>query len=223
MEIIRKFYHSRIVSWFLKNVDYFLRAELKDCNSVLDLGCGNNSSLRYCHIPKLYKVGVEIFKPNIEYSKHYNIHDEYICSDILKVDFSDNEFDAVILIQVIEHLKKEDGEIILTKMEHWAGKKILIACPNGFIQQDSFYGNPHDIHHSGWNIKEMKAMGFKAYGQGGLKFLRKGDVNHNAGIYSSFKFWPKRFFMVISGLTQIFTYYFPELAFEVFYVKDIKK
>ncbi len=223
MEKVRKLFHNSIISLILKNADYFLRKELKDCGSVLDLGCGNNSPLRYCSGLSMHKVGIEIFEPNIEESKYNNIHDKYICDDILKIDFHDNCFDAVILIQVIEHLNKKEGEIILDRMERWAKKKILIASPNGYIPQDSFYNNPHDIHYSGWDIKEMRDRGYKAYGQGGLRFLRKGDDKHGHGIYSTFRFWPKRLFVVITGLTQLFTYYFPQFAFEVFYVKDIKK
>ena len=54
-----------------------LQEALSDCESVLDLGCGPDSPLQYCHGIK-YSVGVEYYKPYLNKSRNKKIHNKYI-------------------------------------------------------------------------------------------------------------------------------------------------
>ncbi|MCJ7787035.1 hypothetical protein MUP06_02395 [Patescibacteria group bacterium] len=69
----------------------------------------------------------------------------------------------------------------------------------------------------------MKILGYRAHGVAGWKFLRRENisekVNQEGDIFSTIRFRPKSFWLIVSELTQAITYYFPKLAFEVFYVK----
>jgi len=58
-------------------LDYCLQKELKDCQTVLDLGCGPSSPLKNIKNIK-YSVGVELFKPYLEISKKQKIHNKYL-------------------------------------------------------------------------------------------------------------------------------------------------
>ena len=57
---------------------------LSDCDSVLDLGCGDNSPIGFIK-RKGYLVGVDGFKKSILKSKKLNIHDKYLHKNILNV------------------------------------------------------------------------------------------------------------------------------------------
>jgi hypothetical protein len=81
-------------------VTYSLQQELKDCESVLDLGCGPDSPVKLCPNIK-YSVGVETYKPYLTKSKKNKIHSKYVEKNIFDVDFKEKSFDAVILIEVI--------------------------------------------------------------------------------------------------------------------------
>lgn len=66
---------------------------------------------------------------------------------------------------------------------------------------------------------------YRAYGMAGWKFLRKENTLEGYGIsgnaiFSTIRFRPQVFWVVLSAFTQLFTYYFPVLAHSVFYVKD---
>ena len=54
---------------------------LKGCQSILDVGCGNNSPISFLE-EKYTTVGVDAYKPAIEDSKKRKIHDAYILGDI---------------------------------------------------------------------------------------------------------------------------------------------
>lgn len=221
MKIISSVYHNKLISKVLHTLVYNLQKELKECETVLDLGCGPNSPLQYCKNIK-HSVGVEAFIPYLEKSKEKNIHNEYLDKKIEDLDFPENSFDAVIMIEVLEHLPKEIGAKILKKAEGWAKKKVVVSSPNGFIAQKEVDANPLQKHLSGWNYEKMKKLGYRSHGLAGLKFLRQEVQNDTMGdnLMTSIRFWPKPFWFVIATLSQVFVYFVPSLAFELFSAKE---
>lgn len=201
-KLINFFYHNPLAEKVCHTLVYCLKQELKNCQTVLDLGCGPDSPVKFCR-NVTYSVGVEIFKPYLLQSK---IHSKYVFSDVRKVSFPKKSFDAVIALDVLEHLPKNDGEKLLRKMENWARKKVILNTPNGFYPQKDKDHNSYQRHLSGWQIFELTKRGYEAKGIAGLKQL---EARRNV-------------FFVISALSQIFTYFFPKMAFEVFYVKKIR-
>ena len=223
--MINKLRKSRLLGKIIHTLDYCLQWELKDCESVLDLGCGPSSPLQYCKNIK-YSIGVEAFQPYLEESKRKNIHTEYLKQRIEEVDFSLDSFDAVIMIEVLEHLTKETGLEILEKAEKWAKNKIIISTPNGYFPMGAVDSNAFQRHLSGWNIDALEKLGFKCYGVSGLKslYLKENIVhslnNEKDNIFSNIRFRPKKIFYVINGLLQVFSYYFPKKAFGLFAIKN---
>ena len=191
---------------------FYLKRELSNCYSVLDLGCGSNSSIQYCNIP--FSVGVEIFEPYLEESRKKKIHNKYIKEDIRKIDFEPKSFDAVVALDVIEHLTKEEGYRLIKNMERWARKKIIVFVPNGYVKQSEYEGNQFQQHKCGWVVKELEDLGFKTYGINGLKKLRDSE--------GSIRYRPKLLWCRISDLTQKIAYYYPKIAFQILAVKEIK-
>lgn len=190
-----------------------LEKELFLCNSVLDVGCGSNSPLRKVKIKK-YSVGVDVFKPSIKISRSKKIHDKYKIGNVNQIDkmFKKNSFDAVIALDLIEHLEKTEAVKLLKKMEKIGRKKIIILTPNGFTKQDEHENNPFQVHKSGWNVEDFKSLGFIVRGMRGLKWLR--------GEHATLRFKPWFFWGLISTLSEMLIYFFPRLAYQLFAVKD---
>ncbi len=207
-EILRPFYEKFFPSWIK-----YLKRELSGYDSVLDLGCGYNSPIQYCNIP--FSVGVELFEPYLQESKAKGIHGQYIKADIRKIAFKPKSFDAVIAIELLEHLTKQEGNELLNKMEKWARKKVIITTPNGYLWQNGYDDNLLQQHKSGWSSVELKSLGFKVFGISGWKRLR--------GYKGSIKYKPAFLWGRISDLTQKLTYFYPSLAFELFAIKQIKE
>jgi len=222
-KIIKTLYYHPIISRIFHTLVYCLKRELKGCRSVLDLGCGSYSPIKYCEIA--YSVGVDAFEQYLRESKKRKIHNKYILKDITKVRFKPKSFDAVIMIDVLEHLEKEQGRRLLRKVEKWTRERVIVSTPNGYLPQKSADGNPFQAHRSGWTVGEIKKLGYEAYGMAGWKFLRRENIprkaNQRGDFFSTIRFRPKLFWLVVSELTQAITYYFPKLAFEAFYVKNL--
>ncbi len=189
---------------------------LRDVKSLLDVGCGSNSPL--AKVPKgFYSVGVDAFGPSIEKSKKLGIHNAYKKGNVLAIDklFKKNQFDAVVALDLIEHLEKKQGYELIKKMSSVAKKKIIIMTPNGFYKQDPYDGNKWQIHRSGWTVDDFVKLGFTVRGIRGLKWLR--------GEYATLKWKPWIFWGVVSVLTEPFTYFIPRLAHQLFAVKEIER
>lgn len=226
-KLIDCLYSLPFLGWMFHTRVYCLKKELSGCGSVLDLGCGPNSPVQFCSVPK--KVGVELFRPYLESSQRKKIHNQYILGDVTEVAFKPKSFDAVILIDVLEHLKKTQGRKLIKKMESWAKKKVILTTPNGYLKQNVLDQNCFQLHRSGWSVDELRKSGYRVYGMAGWRFLRTsksalswvGEKEEDE--VSTIRFSPRLFWLVVSELTQIVTYFWPEKSFEIFCVKEVCK
>lgn len=223
-KIISKFYHNPIISFLFPTIVFCLKRELADCESVLDLGCGPSSPIQYCQNIK-YSVGVELFDEYLRETMKKKIHNKYIKKNILDLDFAENSFDAVVLIEVLEHLTPEVGKKIIKSASKWAKKKVIITSPNGFVEQKAVDNNPWQRHLSGWNYQKMRSLGFRCHGLAGMKFLRQEVENDTMGddLTSSIRLKPRLFWFFIASFSQAMVYLFPRLAFELFSVANVEK
>lgn len=219
--LIEFFYFNRLLGWLFHPLIYCLKREIDGSKSVLDLGCGSDSPIKYCQVGE--SLGVDTYRPAIEESRERKIHDRYLVADISNLHFPPKSFDLVLMIEILEHLPKKSGEELLREAEIWARKKVIVTSPNGYFPQQS-RKNPHQTHRSGWIPSEMKEKGYRAYGLAGWKFLRKMscfEEKEGSDLLSTIRFRPQIFWFIIAAISQIFTYYLPEIAFGVLYIKKI--
>jgi hypothetical protein len=192
----------------------YLRRELADCDTVLDLGCGCDSPIQYCNTT-LSSVGVELFEPYLRESSRKHIHSQYLQADVMKLEFKPKSFDAVVALELLEHLSKEEGYELISKMGKWAKRKVVLTTPNGYLPQDIYDNNLLQLHRTGWTAQELRKLGFQVRGTSGWKALR--------GERGSLKYRPLFICSIISDLSQKMTYRCPRLAFQLFAIKRIKQ
>lgn len=207
---IRVFYNKAVAAGVTHYLAYYLDRELDGCNSVLDLGCGNSSWMQVCSVP--YSVGVDIFEPSLKESRNRNLHTEYVLADVKYLEFKEKAFDAVIAFEVIEHLTKEQGRKLVSDMERWARKKVIISTPSGYVPLKPM-DNPFQRHMSGWNIAELRQLGFKVKGACGWRVLWNNE--------GRIRFRPEIIWQTITSLTSIILYNFPQVSFDLFCVKTL--
>ena len=219
IDVLRK---SSIVGKLIPTLDTELDRNLRDCSTVLDLGCGPSSpvgALKYLTT----RVGVEPFGPYLELAKARGTHDEFHQKLITDLDFGVASFDAVIMIDVIEHMTEEDGLNALRLAEKWARKKVIINSPNGYIPQKSLDGNPLQEHKSGWTYSKMKELGYVSRGLAGPKWLRQEVEAETMGddLLTSIRFRPKMFWFIVATIFQPIVFRYPKFAFSLMSVKSL--
>jgi len=185
-----------------------LRTMIKTGDKVLELGCGKNSLLiRSGVIKNLRVTGVDIFEPYVELHNSNGLYEKCICADITKIDFQPNQFDAVVCMDVLEHISKAEGVKLLAKMKVW-GRKIIITTPNGTVPGIPSDGNIHQEHQSGWFAEELKGHGYTVRGTSGWKALRKpgSQLRH----LHPFVLWAG-----LSLISDLVVYFMPAKAFHL--------
>jgi len=189
---------------------------LKPDWKILDVGCGRLSPLKFTKKGS-YRVGIDHYEPYIKASKKLAIHDKYILADAKNLPFKDNSFQVVIAIEIIEHLKKQDSFKIIKEMERVASKKMILTTPNGFLKTlPGDLDNPNEFHLSGWDVGDLKELGFKVRGLGGFKNLWKVNKKGEAVLRG---FYPISFFL--AALSQFLVYFYPKKAFRLLAIKSV--
>ncbi|HID99661.1 MAG TPA: methyltransferase domain-containing protein [Thiotrichaceae bacterium] len=216
---------SRVTHDFAKELQLFssprnnIKAFQKlfdDCHKVLDIGCGNHSPLMYITPPHTFCVGIEKYKPDLEIAKQSQTHDEFYELDALncKENLGENQFDICVAFDVIEHFTKKEGLQLLADMEQMASKRVIIFTPNGFLPQQGFEKGDFQEHLSGWDVDEMRTLGYNVIGLNGLKSLRTQHYR--------LKYKPQAFWVIVSWLTQFYCRNHPHQAAAILCWKNIK-
>jgi hypothetical protein len=149
-----------------------------NCATALDVGCGIESHLTLLR-PAVRTVGVDSSEESLEIARKHDVHDQYICADILKQDLTallpaefGGKVDLVSLYGVIEHLPKSKGYELLDACERLTRKFVVLETPNGFLAQGPEFGNEHMRHLSGWFPHDFKGLGYEVVGTTGTRYIR---------------------------------------------------
>lgn len=134
--------------------------------SVLDIGIGFGKwgfllreyldvwAGRY-HKPEwLVRIdGIEIFEPYILES-HQFFYNEIFIGDVRELIDEVDDYDLIIVGDVLEHMPKESSLLLIDKLIH-KSKNILVNLPLGIWPQEDLFGNPNERHISTWSIEDL--------------------------------------------------------------------
>ena len=149
---------------------------------VLDLGCGKGSlGLLLRQAPgglRAHLTGAEIFQPNIDFVRRFNLYDEILEGDITeKDDWPD--FDVVVACEILEHLPRDDGERLLARLEH--APTVIVSTPNGRDLRGPIGGNDAEAHLSVWTVADFKTRGYEVKGVGSLLYRGQSTQRPDRG------------------------------------------
>jgi len=93
---------------------------------------------------------LEIFAPYTKMPWYDDVYNNVIIGDILSYIYLLGQYDVVLFLDVIEHLEKEDGEMILSLPKRW-----IVSTPNYDSGQGQSFNNIHEKHRSVWNPQDF--------------------------------------------------------------------
>jgi len=108
---------------------YWVFADVIDAgSSVLDIGCGDGSTLQYLKEKKnIAGYGLDISQEAVEMAKQKGI--KAAVADITRLEFNiEKKFDYIILSEVIEHVP--NSEEVLQKTKGKFNKLLIVSIPN---------------------------------------------------------------------------------------------
>jgi len=121
-------------------------------DTILDIGCGDKvlSSQFYGKVTTL-DVWPK-FNPDV-------VHD----LNTLPLPFEDKSFDFVTAFDIVEHLDKEHGKLLLEELKRIARKSVLILTPLWWTENEeagndpksAYYQNHYNKHKSLWTVEDF--------------------------------------------------------------------
>jgi predicted SAM-dependent methyltransferase len=86
--------------------------------------------------------------------------------------FEPGEFDAIYMLDVIEHLERQAGEEVLGRIHELRPKQIVISTPDGFLAQEGdawgLGGEYWQRHRSGWTPDDFPGWKISRYDNGAV-------------------------------------------------------
>ena len=123
------------------------------CREYLDLWDGRQ---KYEFVKQI--DGVEVFSKYITPIHKFvynNIYNDDIIKLVYKLDF---KYDLVLLIDVLEHIEKNEGRSLLKILVN-KNKGILIGTPKNPSQQKDVFDNIYETHQSKWLKEDFETIG----------------------------------------------------------------
>jgi len=159
---------SKVLEFNLTNRDFFIEMKkyIIKSNILIDIGCGIRPETFF--EPSVH-ICIEPFDQYRNIAKSYfpnRSNAIFIKSDALGglKNFDDNSVDSIFMIDLIEHLEKEDGLKLIKEADRVARKQIVIFTPLGFYpmfykknDKDAWGLNGANVqeHKSGWTPEDF--------------------------------------------------------------------
>ena len=148
-------------------LSYFTPADLKE-KVILDVGCGKGLNGYLIRVTRDVEgstlIGLDINKEYLSFCRTFNTYTKLVEQKLPKLPFKDKSVDLLICTEVIEHLKKKDGERLLKEIDRVCRGRAIVSTPN--ILFDTLPNELEDAHHSIWGKDNFEKFGYKVHGLG---------------------------------------------------------
>ena len=131
--------------------------------TVLDVACG--LSLKSQYIDAELRVGVDIYRPYLERIEA-KVPYAAVNADIRELEklFLPKSFDLVLLLDILEHMEKEESLRLLDAAEKIARIAVIVETPKGYVPQNldiwGWGGHEYQTHRSAWEPEELESRGY---------------------------------------------------------------
>ena len=116
----------------------------------LDMNRQTNGGLPFDSRGRRVRIdGIEAFEPYVS-DLQRAIYDTIYSGEAQAVLPDLDPYDLVFMADVLEHLSKADGRILLTQALAKANGGVLVVTPAIHFDQGPVFGNPYEVHRSFW-------------------------------------------------------------------------
>ena len=98
---------------------------------------------------------LEIYQPYITPVHNY-LYDHVLIGDIVKEVETINNYDIILMLEVLEHLPKDVGKVLLPKLMNKTNYVFVVSFPRSFREgSGSEWPNPYEEHKCLWTKAEL--------------------------------------------------------------------
>jgi len=115
-------------------------------------------------------TGCDGYLPNVQLARRSGFYNQVIHAIFPPLPFPDESFDTVLLLDVIEHLKNENGLELIDEAKRITSHRVILSTPNWYAIRSAHATmtgwNDLEAHLSYWTKDHLRRRGFKLYGAG---------------------------------------------------------
>ncbi len=169
---------------------------------IVDIGCAFGQLLEYLRSQGYSEIsGVEVSQELAEKARRKDFHVE--CCDAISFFIkSKNQFDCVILYDVIEHLSKESGYTLLQEIleKLSANGRLMLVLPNMGNPLTAARGRYADLTHEAGYTEESISFLLKL---AGFKKIQIKAIDHFVLPFPVFNFVGRLFLLLINSTLKL--------------------
>lgn len=145
----------------------FILPRLANCSSCMDVGCGDGKFTKKLKRwrPDILTCAVDAYKPAL-HTVDADVHLAIDLRDQKQLRLLPRHVDAVICMDVLEHLKLDEAERLIRTLKE-ISNTIVIFTPYGFMENHVEHDaaeSPWQEHHCGIEPEWLEALGFETFG-----------------------------------------------------------
>ena len=139
--IANDFDRTRSFNW--QEISPLIDRFIKQGDKILDLGCGNGRFFDLLKAKNIFYTGIDSSEQLIKTAeqKYSNYGAKFLISDVLKLSFPENSFDAVVSLAVLHHIPSEQNRQIFFEQI----KKVLKSNGILFLTSWNLWQNPKAV------------------------------------------------------------------------------
>ena len=101
---------------------------LDDGAAVLDIGCGSGVPIAKALAERYCVTGVDVSEEMVRRARENVPSGEFICDDVMSVDFEPSSFDAVVAFYSVFHLPREEHPALFWRIHDWLKPGGYLLC-----------------------------------------------------------------------------------------------
>jgi hypothetical protein len=105
-------------------------------------------------------IGTDIWRPHLNRLCPLGIYEELVQVKVPILPFKEKSVDVSLACEILEHLSKHDGYLLLNESERVSRSLVITSSPMGWPREE-IYGNPYEKHISEWKPEEFEGLGYK--------------------------------------------------------------
>jgi len=115
-----------------------------------------------------YMIGLDLNESRLKICKLHKVYDDVILADVAHLPLKDKTVNLTLSSEVIEHLPKERGWLLLNEVERITNERAILTTPNNPRVNKCCEGSiaTADVHKSAWSPKDFEPKGYTVYGIG---------------------------------------------------------
>lgn len=134
---------------------------LENGAAVLDIGCGTGVPIAKSLDNRYHVTGLDVSQEMISWARQNVPTGEFVCDDVMSVEFEPARFDAVVAFYSIFHIPREEHPTLFSRIHKWLKPGGYLLCTLSHTSEEGYTENDFfgvTMYWSNYGLREYLVM-----------------------------------------------------------------